>query len=72
MDVFFLFPGGVLVWILFVAGIRTDKKPTGQKSFVCFGTFRRDTEFRFPVSILCTAKRLQYKQDSRRAGSRGG
>jgi hypothetical protein len=46
MDVFFLCPGGVLVFIFYVIGIRTDKEPTGQKSFVCFGTLRRDTEFR--------------------------
>ena len=52
MDVFFLCPGGVLVCILCVTWIRTDKEPTGQKSFVWFGTFRRDTEFRFRVSIL--------------------
>jgi hypothetical protein len=35
-----------------VTGIRKDKDPTGQKSFVSFGTFRRDTEFWFRVSIL--------------------
>jgi hypothetical protein len=51
MDVFFLFPGRV--WIVFsVIGIRKDKDPTGQKFFVSFGTFRRDTEFWFRVSIL--------------------
>ena len=50
--VFFLFPGRVLVVLLCITGIRTDKEPTGQKSFVCFGTFRRDTQFRFRVSIL--------------------
>jgi hypothetical protein len=51
MDVFFLFPGRV--WIVFsVTGIRKDKDPTGQKFFVSFGTFRRDTEFWFQVSIL--------------------
>jgi hypothetical protein len=51
MDVFFLFPGRV--WIVFsVTGIRKDKDSTGQKSFVSFGTFRRDTEFWFRVSIL--------------------
>ena len=51
MDVFFLFPGRV--WIVFsVTGIRKDKDPTGQKFFVSFGTFRRDTEFWFRVSIL--------------------
>ena len=51
MDVFFLFPGRV--WIVFsVTGIRRDKDPTGQKFFVSFGTFRRDTEFWFRVSIL--------------------
>jgi hypothetical protein len=37
---------------LSLTGIRKDKDPTGQKSFVCFGTFRRDTEFWFRVSIL--------------------
>ena len=52
MDVFFLFPGGVFGLYLCVTGNRTDKEPTGQKSFVCFGTSRRDTEFRFRVSIL--------------------
>ena len=51
MDVFFLCPGGVLVLFLCVTGIRTDKEPTGQ-SLCLFGTFRRDTEFRFRVSIL--------------------
>jgi hypothetical protein len=45
MDVFFLCPGGVLVYIFLYLGIRTGKEPTGQKSFVCFGTLRRDTEF---------------------------
>ena len=35
-----------------VTGIRKDKDPTGQKFFVSFGTFRRDTEFWFRVSIL--------------------
>src|SRR5207247_917531 len=49
--VFFLCPGGVLVLFLCVTGIRTDKEPTGQ-SLCLFGTFRRDTEFRFRVSIL--------------------
>jgi hypothetical protein len=52
MDVFFLCPGGVLVVFLCLAGIRTDKEPTGQKSFVSFGTFRGDTEFALRVSIL--------------------
>jgi hypothetical protein len=52
MDVFFLCPGGVLVLFSCVTGIRTDKEPTGQKSFVCFGTSRCDTEFRFRLSIL--------------------
>ena len=51
MDVFFLCPGGVLVLFLCVTWIRTDKEPTGQ-SLCLFGTFRRDTEFRFRVSIL--------------------
>ena len=51
MDVFFLFPGRV--WIVFsVTWVRRDKDPTGQKFFVSFGTFRRDTEFWFRVSIL--------------------
>jgi hypothetical protein len=51
MDVFFLFPGRV--WIVFcLYWVRKDKDPTGQKSFVSFGTFRRDTEFWFRVSIL--------------------
>jgi hypothetical protein len=35
-----------------VTGIRKDKDPTGQKFLVSFGTFRRDTEFWFQVSIL--------------------
>jgi hypothetical protein len=35
-----------------VTGIPKDKDPTGQKSFVSFGTFRRDTQFWFRVSIL--------------------
>jgi hypothetical protein len=35
-----------------VTGIRKDKDPTGQKFFISFGTFRRDTEFWFWVSIL--------------------
>jgi hypothetical protein len=51
MDVFFLFPGRVLIFLC-LTGIRKDKDPTGQKSFVFFGTFRRDTEFWFRVSIL--------------------
>jgi hypothetical protein len=51
-NVFFLCPGGVLVFIFCVIGIRTDKQPTGQKSFVRFGTLRRDTEFGSRVSIL--------------------
>jgi len=51
MDVFFLCPGGVLGLFCVSLGIRTDKEPTGQ-SLCLFGTFRRDTEFRFEVSIL--------------------
>ena len=51
MDVFFLFPGRVWI-VFFVTGIRKDKDPTGQKFFISFGTFRRDTEFWFRVSIL--------------------
>jgi hypothetical protein len=52
MDVFFLFPGRV--WIGFCLSLRFQqtKNPTGQKSFVCFGTFRPDTEFALRVSIL--------------------
>ena len=47
----FSFP--VVLGLFFsVTGIRKDKDPTGQKSFVSFGTFRRDTEFWFRVSIL--------------------
>ena len=51
MDVFFLFPGRVYFgfWSL---GSKQTKNPTGQKSFVSFGTFRRDTQFWFRVSIL--------------------
>src|SRR4029453_4816718 len=47
-----LFPGRV--WIVFCVsiGFEQTKNPTGQKSFVCFGTFRPDTQFRFRVSIL--------------------
>ena len=52
MDVFFLCPGGIFGFIFCVTGIRTDKEPTGQKFFLCFGTCRRDTQFRFRVSIL--------------------
>jgi len=33
-------------------GSEQTKNPTGQKCFVCFGTFRGDTEFQFRVSIL--------------------
>src|SRR6516225_4603068 len=33
-------------------GSQQTKNPTGQKCFVCFGTFRGDTEFWFRVSIL--------------------
>ena len=51
MDVFFLFPGRV--WIVFsVTGIPTDKEPYRAKVLVSFGTFRRDTQFWFRVSIL--------------------
>src|SRR6266403_504874 len=47
----FSFP--VVLGLFFsVTGTRKDKDPTGQKSFVSFGTFRRDTEFWFRVSIL--------------------
>jgi hypothetical protein len=35
-----------------VTGIQKDKNPTGQKFFVSFGTFRRDTQFWLRVSIL--------------------
>ena len=52
MDVFFLFPGRVLDCFLSLTGIRKDKDSTGQKSFVSFGTFHRDTEFWSLVSIL--------------------
>jgi hypothetical protein len=51
MDVFFLFPGRVGLFFS-VTGIRKDKDSTGQKSFVSFGTFRRDTEFWSRMSIL--------------------
>ena len=42
------------VWIVFYLSLGSEqtKNPTGQKSFVCFGTFRRDTEFALRVSIL--------------------
>jgi hypothetical protein len=55
MDVFFLFPGRV--WIVFYLslGSQQAKNPTGQKSFVSFGTFRRDTQFWFRVSIVFLA-----------------
>jgi hypothetical protein len=33
-------------------GILTDKAPTGEKCFIYFGTFRRDTQFGSRVSIL--------------------
>ncbi len=33
-------------------GLQTDKDPTGQKSFVCFGDIRVHTEFRPWVSIV--------------------
>ena len=52
MDVFFLFPGRVWIVFYFSLGSEQTKNLTGQKSFVCFGTFRRDTEFSFRVSIL--------------------
>src|SRR5262245_30414149 len=32
MDVFFLCPGAVLIVLLCVTGIRTDKEPTGQSA----------------------------------------
>src|SRR5215468_2677110 len=51
MDVFFLFPGRVLIVFIFTGSEQT-KNPTGQKSFVYFGTFRGDTEFLFGVSKL--------------------
>jgi hypothetical protein len=52
MNVFFLFPGRV--WIVFYLsqGSEQTKNPTGQKHFICFGTFRRDTQFWFRMSIL--------------------
>jgi hypothetical protein len=37
---------------LTVTGIRTDKEPYRAKVLICFGTFRRDTQFWFQVSIL--------------------
>ena len=52
MDVFFLFPGRVFDCFCLSLGSEQTKNPTGQKSFVCFGTFRGDTEFRVRVSIL--------------------
>src|SRR5436190_10666129 len=52
MDVFFLFPGRVLIVFYLSLGSEQTKNPTGQKAFVSFGTFRRDTEFSFGVSIL--------------------
>jgi hypothetical protein len=51
MDVFFLFPGRVWI-VFFVTGIRKDKEPYRAKVLVSFGTFRRDTQFWFRVSIL--------------------
>src|SRR5262245_6282393 len=50
MDVFFLFPGRFDYFYLSL-GSQQTKNPTGQKCFVCFGTFRGDTEFWFRVSI---------------------
>jgi len=52
MDVFFLFPGRVFDCFYLLLGSEQTKNPTGQKSFVFFGTFRPDTEFAFRVSIL--------------------
>ena len=40
------------MFIFLFTWIRKDKDPTGQRFFVSFGTFRRDTEFWFRVSIL--------------------
>ncbi len=47
----FSFPVVFRLFFLCVGSERT-KNPTGQKFFVSFGTFRRDTEFWFRVSIL--------------------
>lgn len=52
MDVFFLFPGRVFDCFYLLLRSEQTKNPTGQKSFVCFGTSRGDTEFRVRVSIL--------------------
>jgi len=52
MDVFFLFPGRVLIVFLSLTGNRTDKEPYRAKVLCLFGTFRRDTQFWLGVSIL--------------------
>jgi hypothetical protein len=52
VDVFFLFPGRVWIVFYLLQGTEQTKNPTWQKSFVCFGTLRGDTGFRFRVSIL--------------------
>ena len=46
---FFLCYPVMFVFLLFT-GILTDKKPTGQKFFVCFGAVRVDTGFH-PLSV---------------------
>ena len=52
MDVFFPFPGRVFDCFYLLLRSEQTKNPTGQKSFVCFRTFRGDTEFRVRVSTL--------------------
>src|SRR4030095_12434943 len=75
--VFFLFPGGVC--FCFSAHWDPNRQKTYRaKSFVCFGTFRRDTEFRSRVSILFlvffeeVGSMSAGKMEVRALGTRGG
>jgi len=45
MNVFYVFPGRFGLFYLSQESEQT-KNPTGQKSSICFGTFRRDTFFK--------------------------
>src|SRR6266436_4851590 len=52
MDVFFLCPGSVLIVLLCCHWDSNRQRTYRAKCSVYFGTFRRDTKFRFCVSIL--------------------
>jgi hypothetical protein len=69
--VFFLCPGGVLVCILCVTGIRTDKEPTGQNPLSVLEPSALILNFGSQCQYLIFDVQ-HYKQNSRRAGLRGG